>query len=432
MAQFKVTQMTKRHSLIEVLQVSVLVHKMKNSSHFRPWCVFLGGSRGHTLQCSRWDQDQDSGSPLCWARVLWVQGPERPHPQGRSQGADHPQAPREHEGRRHQVALRLVQEVQRRLRKPHLPHWPQCKTFSLELLYWYFHLLWLYFSTFNNFTSNINICSVKFCHVTINLFLVLILIPFQLPKSQPTDLPAPLAPVDNSVSEPEPEPESEPEPEPEHDHDGHDHGENFCPPHKSRLYWFLSLFQPTVSPSLTVLLLSWEAALLPSLPLSLLSSTCKMERWAEISCCVLYMCIKVKQRLFTYLHAHKGELKYYFTSCNLIWCCEFECHKQSRKVQFTERFIISYFLSFQISAYIFQELVMIGHETSEIMLSAIEYFYLCNYLLFEKIWASWKLFTRNMNIKQIFCVQKTKSTSTIYIQFILLFNFQNHYFRGVE
>jgi len=42
-----------------------------------------------------------------------------------------------------------------------------------------------------------------------------------LPKSQPTDLPAPLAPVDNSVAEPEPEPESEPEPEPEHD--GHDH-----------------------------------------------------------------------------------------------------------------------------------------------------------------------------------------------------------------
>lgn len=45
-----------------------------------------------------------------------------------------------------------------------------------------------------------------------------------LPKSQPTDLPAPLAPVDNSVAEPEPEPESEPEPEPEHGHDGHDHG----------------------------------------------------------------------------------------------------------------------------------------------------------------------------------------------------------------
>lgn len=46
-----------------------------------------------------------------------------------------------------------------------------------------------------------------------------------LPKSPATggdSLPAPLAPVDNSVAEPEPEPESEPEPEPEHDHD-HDH-----------------------------------------------------------------------------------------------------------------------------------------------------------------------------------------------------------------
>merc|ERR1719331_2475605 len=46
-----------------------------------------------------------------------------------------------------------------------------------------------------------------------------------LPKSPATggdSLPAPLAPVDNSVAEPEPEPETEPEPEPEHDHD-HDH-----------------------------------------------------------------------------------------------------------------------------------------------------------------------------------------------------------------
>ena len=52
---------------------------------------------------------------------------------------------------------------------------------------------------------------------------VLILIFFQLPTSKPAgELPAPLAPVDNSVAEPEPEPESEPEPE--HDHD-HDHGE---------------------------------------------------------------------------------------------------------------------------------------------------------------------------------------------------------------
>jgi len=48
---------------------------------------------------------------------------------------------------------------------------------------------------------------------------------WKLPKSPATggdSLPAPLAPVDNSVAEPEPEPESEPEPEPEHDHD-HDH-----------------------------------------------------------------------------------------------------------------------------------------------------------------------------------------------------------------
>merc|ERR1711911_214845 len=92
-----------------------------------------------------------------------------------------------------------------------------------------------------------------------------------LPKSQPTDLPAPLAPVDNSVAEPEPEPESEPEPEPEHD--GHDHGEKL-PRREGRLYLFLLIFQPTPSP--TVPPLSWEAALLPSLPLSLLSSTCKM------------------------------------------------------------------------------------------------------------------------------------------------------------
>lgn len=52
-----------------------------------------------------------------------------------------------------------------------------------------------------------------------------------LPKSQPTDLPAPLAPVDNSVAEPEPEPESEPEPEPEHNHDGHDHAHGEPEPH---------------------------------------------------------------------------------------------------------------------------------------------------------------------------------------------------------
>ena len=96
-------------------------------SHFRPRCIFLGWSRGLPLQCSRWDQDQDSGSPLCRAWILWVQGPERPHPRGRRQGADHPQAPREHEGRRHQVALRLVQEVQRGLWKPHHPHRPQRK-----------------------------------------------------------------------------------------------------------------------------------------------------------------------------------------------------------------------------------------------------------------------------------------------------------------
>ena len=48
---------------------------------------------------------------------------------------------------------------------------------------------------------------------------VLILISFQLPTSKPAgELPAPLAPVDNSVAEPEPEPESEPEPEHDHDH----------------------------------------------------------------------------------------------------------------------------------------------------------------------------------------------------------------------
>ena len=162
------------------------------------------------------------------------------------------------------------------------------------------------------------------------LSFLLILISFQLPKSQPTDLPAPLAPVDNSVAEPEPEPESEPEPEPEHD--GHDHGEKL-PRDEGRLYWFPLIFQPT--PSLTVPPLSWEAALLPSPPLSLLSSTCKLERWAEISCCV--QSVKVS---WDYLHANKGELKYYFTSCNLIWCCEFECHKQSRKVQITEKIII--------------------------------------------------------------------------------------------
>lgn len=52
-----------------------------------------------------------------------------------------------------------------------------------------------------------------------------------LPKSQPTDLPAPLAPVDNSVAEPEPEPETEPEPEPEHGHDGHDHAHGEPEPH---------------------------------------------------------------------------------------------------------------------------------------------------------------------------------------------------------
>lgn len=52
-----------------------------------------------------------------------------------------------------------------------------------------------------------------------------------LPKSQPTDLPAPLAPVDNSVTEPEPEPETEPEPEPEHGHDGHDHAHGEPEPH---------------------------------------------------------------------------------------------------------------------------------------------------------------------------------------------------------
>jgi len=55
-----------------------------------------------------------------------------------------------------------------------------------------------------------------------------------LPKSPATglDLPAPLAPVDNSVVEPEPEPESEPEPEPEHDHD-HDHDHGHAEPHAS-------------------------------------------------------------------------------------------------------------------------------------------------------------------------------------------------------
>jgi len=53
-----------------------------------------------------------------------------------------------------------------------------------------------------------------------------------LPKSPAAglDLPAPLAPVDNSVAEPEPEPESEPEPEPEHDHD-HDHDHGHAEPH---------------------------------------------------------------------------------------------------------------------------------------------------------------------------------------------------------
>merc|ERR1712154_564044 len=54
-----------------------------------------------------------------------------------------------------------------------------------------------------------------------------------LPKSPATggdSLPAPLAPVDNSVAEPEPEPESEPEPEHDHDHD-HDHNHAEPEPH---------------------------------------------------------------------------------------------------------------------------------------------------------------------------------------------------------
>jgi len=52
-----------------------------------------------------------------------------------------------------------------------------------------------------------------------------------LPTSKPAgELPAPLAPVDNSVAEPEPEPESEPEPEHDHDHD-HDHNHAEPEPH---------------------------------------------------------------------------------------------------------------------------------------------------------------------------------------------------------
>ena len=105
----------------------ILEKNIWHSAHFRPWCLFLGWSRGHSLQCPWWDQDQDPGPPLRGARLLRVQGPVRPHPEGRRQGADHPEAPREHEGRRHQVALRLVQEVQRGLWKPHLPHRPQRK-----------------------------------------------------------------------------------------------------------------------------------------------------------------------------------------------------------------------------------------------------------------------------------------------------------------
>jgi len=50
-----------------------------------------------------------------------------------------------------------------------------------------------------------------------------------LPTSKPAgELPAPLAPVDNSVAEPEPE--SEPEPEHDHDHD-HDHNHAEPEPH---------------------------------------------------------------------------------------------------------------------------------------------------------------------------------------------------------